>query len=112
MIGVVLLLIALIGPMVLLSMFLYFRFPDGSAAQWDRWIPPLTSALATWSLCTGWLWFYLFNLYISLPVLLLAIGLQVYAMSKNLNPKLRRINSILICAAFGILLLSYFYFDI
>ncbi|KAB5488190.1 MULTISPECIES: hypothetical protein [Flagellimonas] len=112
MMGIVLLLIALIGPMLLLSTFLYFRFPDESVGRMDRYIPPLTSALATWAFCTGWLWFYLFNLYISLPVLVLAIGLQGYAISKNLNPKLRRINAILIGASFGMGILSYFYFDV
>ncbi|NDV42448.1 hypothetical protein [Flagellimonas sediminis] len=112
MIGIVFLLIALIGPMVLLSTFLYFHFPDESVGRMDRYIPPLTSALATWAFCTGWLWFYLFNLYISLPVLLLSIGLHLYTMSKNLNPKLRRINAILIWAACGVCFLSYFYFDL
>ncbi|UBZ13507.1 hypothetical protein LDL77_16690 [Flagellimonas marinaquae] len=112
MMGIVLLLIALIGPMVLLFTFLYFRFPDESVGRMDRYIPPLTSALAIWAFCTGWLWFYLFNLYVSLPVLLLAIGMQGYAKSKDLNPKLRRINAILICAACGIGLLGYFYFDV
>ncbi|WP_318343424.1 hypothetical protein [Flagellimonas baculiformis] len=112
MIGIVLLLIALIGPMVLLSTFLYFRFPDETVGRMDRCIPPLTSALATWALCTSWLWFYLFNLYISLPVLVLAVCLQGYATYKDLNPKLRRINAILICTACGIGLLGYFYFDI
>lgn len=112
MMGIVFLLIALIGPMVLLATFLYFRFPDESVSRMDRYIPPLTSALATWAFCTGWLWFYLFNLYISLPVLVLAIGLQGYAVYKNLNPKLRHINAILICAAFGVGLLGYFYFDV
>ena len=112
MIGIVLLLIALIGPMVLLATFLYFRFPDVSVGRWDWWIPPLTSTLALWSFCTSWLWFYLFNLYISFPILVLSIILQWYAVFKNLNPKLRRINAILICAACGIGLLGYFYFDV
>lgn len=112
MMGIILLLIALIGPMVLLSTFLYFRFPDESVGRMDRYIPPLTSALATWAFCTSWLWFYLFNLYISLPVLVVAVGLQGYAKSKDLNPKLRRINAILIGAACGMGILSYFYFDV
>jgi hypothetical protein len=112
MIGIVFLLIALIGPMVLLSTFLYFRYPDAEVSRVDRWIPPLTSTLALWSFCTCWLWFYLFNLYIGLSVLLMAIGLHLYAMSKNLNPKLRRINAILIWAACGVGFLSYFYFDV
>ena len=112
MMGIIFLLIALIGPMALLSTFLYYRFPDESVGRMDRCIPLLTTALAGWAFCTGWLWFYLFNLYVSLPILVLAIGLQWYATSKNLNPKLRRINAILICAAFGIGLLGYFYFDV
>lgn len=112
MIGIISLLIALIGPMVLLSMFLYFQYPDFKSGVVDRWIPPLTFSLVTWAFCTGWLWFYLFNLYISFPVLVLAIGLQLYAVFKKLNPKLRRINAILIYAACGMGLLGYFYFGV
>lgn len=68
--------------------------------------------LAIWGLCTSWFWFYLFNLYLSLPALILAIVLNAYATFKGLNPGLVRINSILILVAFALGVLSYFYFEI
>ena len=112
MIGFVIMLMALIGPMGLLFTFLFFHFPDESGGPIERCIPPLTSVLSMWSLCTAWMWFYLFNLYISLPTLLLSIILHWLARSKNLNPKLRYVNALLIMAAFLVGLLSYNFFDI
>ena len=75
-------------------------------------IPALTTVLAIWGLCTSWFWFYFFNLYLSLPALVLAIVLNVFSTHKGLNPKLVRANSILILAAFALGALSYVYFDI
>ena len=112
MLGIVLMLMVLIGPIGLLFTFLYFHFPDESVGLMERCIPPLTSVLAIWSLCTAWMWFYLFNLYISLPTLLLSFIMHLLARSKNLNPKLRQVNALLIMAAFLVGLLSYNFFDI
>lgn len=75
-------------------------------------IPALTTVLAIWGLCTSWFWFYLFNLYLSLPALVLAIVLNGFSTYKGLNPRLIRINSILILSAFVLGALSYVYFDV
>ncbi|MCB0374039.1 MAG: hypothetical protein KDD31_13590 [Muricauda sp.] len=112
MIGIVCLLIALLGPMVLLATILYYRYPDTAVSRMNQCIPPTISAISAWALCTSWLWFYLFNLYLSLPAFLLALALHIYATLKKLNPKLQRLNSALLLATFVIGLLSFFYFDI
>ncbi|WP_421804018.1 hypothetical protein [Flagellimonas sp.] len=112
MFGSVLLLIAMLGPMVLLATFLYYRYPDTAVSRMNQCIPPAISAISAWALCTSWLWFYLFNFYLSLPAFLLALAFHIYATLKKLNPKLQRINSALLLATFVMGLLSFFYFDI
>tara|TARA_B100000378_G_scaffold264271_1_gene247758 strand:- start:239 stop:577 length:339 start_codon:yes stop_codon:yes gene_type:complete len=112
MFGSVLLLIAMFGPMILLATFLYYRYPDTSVSRMNQCIPPVISAISAWALCTCWLWFYLFNLYLSLPAFLLALALHIYAILKKLNPQLQRLNSALLLATFVMGLLSFFYFDI
>jgi hypothetical protein len=112
MLGLVSWLIVIAGFVTLLLLFLFYRFPANTKHLLHKVIPPLTTALAIWGLCTSWFWFYFFNLMLSLPALLLAIGLNAYATYKGLNPNLVRVNSIAILSAFVLGLLSYFWFDI
>ena len=112
MLGSVLLLIAMIGPMVLLATFLHYLFPVENVNGFDQWVPAIVSALSAWSFFTSWLWFYLFNLYLSLPVFLLALVLHLYTVRKNLNPKLIRINTALLIATILMGFVSFLYFDI
>lgn len=57
MFGSVLLLIAMLGPMVLLATILYYRYPDTAVSPMNQYIPPAISAISAWALCTSWLWF-------------------------------------------------------
>lgn len=74
-------------------------------------LPMLATIFAIWGLCTSWLWFYLFNLYISLPAILLAILLNGIAAYKGLTTRLVKINAILILIAFALGAVSFVYFD-
>lgn len=112
MFGSVLLLMAMTGPMVLLATILHFLFPDKSVNKLHQWIPPAITAISVWSLCTCWLWFYLFNLYVTLPAFSLAVVLHMYAIRKRLNPKLKRVNSALLIATLIMGFISFVYFDI
>ncbi|MHA7100840.1 hypothetical protein [Roseivirga pacifica] len=105
-------LIVIAGFFALLLLFLYVQFSENGKMKMLKAIPAFTTVLAIWGLCTCWFWFYLFNLYLSLPALVLAIVLNVYSTYKVLNPKLVRINSILILSAFVLGALSFVYFDV
>ena len=110
--GLVSRLIVIAGFFTLLLLFLYVQFSENGKVKMLKAIPALTTILAVWGLCTSWFWFYFFNLYLSLPPLVLAILLNAFSTHKGLNPKLVRVNSILILAAFVLGALSYVYFDI
>lgn len=110
--GLVSRLIVIAGFITLLLLFLHVQFSENGRLKMLKAIPVLTSILAVWGLCTSWFWFYLFNLYLSLPALILAIAFNVFSTYKGLNPRLVRINSILILAAFVLGVLSYVYFDV
>tara|TARA_Y100000588_G_scaffold386055_1_gene480750 strand:- start:225 stop:563 length:339 start_codon:yes stop_codon:yes gene_type:complete len=105
-------LIVIAGFFALLLLFLYVQFSENRRMKMLKAIPALTTVLAIWGLCTSWFWFYLFNLYLSLPALVLAILLNAFSTYKSLNPKLVRINSILILSAFVLGALSFVYFDV
>lgn len=110
--GLVSRLIVIAGFLTLLLLFSYVQFSEKGRMKMLKVIPVLTTILAIWGLCTSWLWFYLFNLYLSLPALVLAIALNAFSTCKGLNPKLVRINSILILSAFVLGALSFVYFDV
>lgn len=110
--GLVSRLIVIAGFFALLLLFLYVQFSENGRMKMLKVIPVLTTILAVWALCTSWFWFYLFNLYLSLPALVLAILLNTYATYKALNPKLVRVNSFLILSAFVLGALSFVYFDV
>lgn len=110
--GLVSRLIVIAGFFALLLLFLYVQFSEDRRLKMLKAIPAFTTILVLWGLCTSWFWFYFFNLYLSLPALLLAIVLNGFSTYKGLNPRLVRINSILILAAFVLGALSYVYFDI
>jgi hypothetical protein len=110
--GLVYWLVVLAGLVTLLLLFLFYRYPANTRNILHRVIPALTTTLAIWGLCTSWFWFYYFNLFLSLPALLVAIGLNSFATYKELNTKLVRVNSIIILSAFVLGLLSYFWLGI
>lgn len=110
--GLVSRLIVIAGFFALLLLFLYVQFSEKGRLKMLNAIPALTTILGVWGLCTSWFWFYFFNLYLSLPALVLAMALNAFSTYKGLNPKLVRINSILILAAFVLGALSYVYFDV
>jgi hypothetical protein len=110
--GLVSRLIVIAGFLALLLLLLYVQFSEKGKMRMLKFIPVLSTVLAIWGLCTSWFWFYFFNLYLSLPALVLAIVLNSYSTYKSLNPKLVRINSILILSALVLGALSYVYFDV
>ena len=79
----------LVGLSVLLLLVYYFRAPEKATNKIHRAIPFVIAVLAIWSLITSWMWFYLFNLVLSMPTLLLAIVLNCFSCVELLNESSR-----------------------
>ncbi|MGW8123430.1 hypothetical protein ACV07N_12290 [Roseivirga echinicomitans] len=100
----------LAGISILLLLVYYFRSPEKATPNIVRAIPFVTSALAIWSLITSWMWFYYFNLALSLPALLIALLLNFWAKRRNLDERLVKFNWYIIAASFLLGIISFMYF--
>lgn len=108
--GILSWILALAGLSVLLLLFYYFKSPERATPKVHRAIPFLTAALAIWSLLTSWMWFYLFNLVLSVPTLLIAILLNFWARHKKLDERLIKFNWYVIGGALLLSLISFVLF--
>tara|TARA_R110000822_G_scaffold176662_3_gene316742 strand:+ start:191637 stop:191975 length:339 start_codon:yes stop_codon:yes gene_type:complete len=100
----------LVGLSVLLLLVYYFRAPEKATNKIHRAIPFVIAVLAIWSLITSWMWFYLFNLVLSMPTLLLAIVLNFWAKHKKLDIRLTKFNWYLIAGALLLSFISFLFF--
>ena len=108
--GILSWILILVGLSVLLLLVYYFRSPEKTTPKIHRAIPFVTAILATWSLITSWMWFYYFNLVLSVPALLIALALNFWAKRKKLDEKLVKLNWYIIAASFLLSIISLIYF--
>ncbi len=100
----------LAGLSVLLLLVYCFRSPEKAIPNIHRAIPFVTAALAIWSLFTSWMWFYYFNLVLSMPTLLIAISLNFWARHMQLDERLVKLNWYIIGGALLLSLISFIFF--
>ncbi|UZR97707.1 hypothetical protein [Chondrinema litorale] len=96
----------------IIALSIFFIFKDLNETRSIQIISTITMCLAIWSFCTSWLWFYYFNLVLSLPVFLLGILFNTWLTYKKIAQKIVKINWIIFSATILLAAYSYYFFDI